>query len=239
MKIVVLNNSGNVGKSTLCQHMLYPRLSDCEVLRVETLNSDGESTGEKLSASEFDSIFETILGSNNIIVDVGSSNMEQFSSKLKNEFSGSHIFIDTFIIPVTPDEKQQQDTITTILLLNSIGVQNENIKIIFNRVNPQKKISSQFSTLFENKDLATIGFSLTENTPTVLDSSLFATLKKAGISYNYIRDMDADFKSLVENAEDKKEKAQIQLMQFYRMGFDSYQKNLQSAFNALNLTKQD
>ncbi|WGM03439.1 hypothetical protein [Arsenophonus nasoniae] len=90
-----------------------------------------------------------------------------------------------------------------------------------------------------NKDLATIGFSLTENTPTVLDSSLFATLKKAGISYNYIRDMDADFKSLVENAEDKKEKAQIQLMQFYRMGFDSYQKNLQSAFNALNLPKQD
>lgn len=63
MKIVVLNNIGNVGKSTSCKYMLYPRLFDCEVLRVETLKSDGESTGEKLSASEFDSIFEKILGS--------------------------------------------------------------------------------------------------------------------------------------------------------------------------------
>lgn len=41
LKIAVLNNSGNVGKSTICQTVLKPRLPESEIIRVETINSDG------------------------------------------------------------------------------------------------------------------------------------------------------------------------------------------------------
>ncbi|EFE9232310.1 transcriptional regulator, partial [Escherichia coli] len=55
MRIAVLNYSGNVGKTTISQHMLLPRLN-YEILRIETLNSDGEGNGQKMAAEDFDKI---------------------------------------------------------------------------------------------------------------------------------------------------------------------------------------
>ncbi|HDQ6531952.1 TPA: transcriptional regulator, partial [Escherichia coli O75:H8] len=80
MRIAVLNYSGNVGKTTISQHMLLPRLN-YEILRIETLNSDGEGNGQKMAAEDFDKIFNTILNLDDVIIDVGSSNIETFKSK--------------------------------------------------------------------------------------------------------------------------------------------------------------
>ncbi len=40
MKIAVMNFSGNVGKSTIAQHLLLPRMADAELITVESINSD-------------------------------------------------------------------------------------------------------------------------------------------------------------------------------------------------------
>ncbi len=86
MKIAVLNNSGNVGKSTICQTLLKPRLENSEIIRVETINSDGTSD-EKVSAREFDEILKRIDDAECTIIDVGSSNIEQFMVQML-EFKG-------------------------------------------------------------------------------------------------------------------------------------------------------
>ncbi|WP_258086600.1 transcriptional regulator [Xenorhabdus bovienii] len=238
MKIIVMNNSGNVGKTTICQNMLVPRLDGIDVIRVETLNDDGESTGEKLGADLFDEIFQSILSSENVLVDVGASNVEVFNYKLENEFVGSHSFIDWFIVPVTPDEKQQRDTITTIKTLIDIGVNPEKIKVVFNRLNVKKDLLKQFETLICSDDLKEYGYSFYSEIPLIgiNNTTLFETLKKANIEYGFIKSVDMEsLKQQITEAKDAKEKSKFQLLQFYRMGFDSYQSNLQDIFDSLEL----
>ncbi len=52
IKIAVVNNSGNMGKSTICDYLLLPRLEGAKVVKVETINTDG-TNDVKISAKEF------------------------------------------------------------------------------------------------------------------------------------------------------------------------------------------
>lgn len=52
IKIAVVNNSGNMGKSTICDSLLLPRLEGAKVVKVETINTDG-TNDVKISAKEF------------------------------------------------------------------------------------------------------------------------------------------------------------------------------------------
>lgn len=234
MRIIVMNNSGNVGKSTICQHMLYDRIPNSKIVRVETLNTDGEATGEKLGADDIEKIFSIILSDSNVIVDVGASNIENFKDKLENDFAGSHTFIDYFIVPVTPEEKQQIDTIQTILDLDLMGVPTEKIKIVFNRSNPKRKIEEQYSHIFNDSGLKSIGFEVNEKTSRIQESSLFKTLDRAGFKYSEIKEMTDDLSAQIKEAKGK-EKMELELLKFYRLGYDSYQAGMQKAFNDLKL----
>lgn len=230
MKIVVMNNSGNVGKTTVVQQMLKPRFPTSEIIRVETLNDDGESTGQKLGANEFDEIFESILINDNVIVDIGASNIESFSRKLEKEFNHAHVFIDYFIIPVTPEDKQQTDTVATFNSLTQMGVDPEKIKIVFNRQNPSIDFYKQFK-----KTIDMLPFS-PKGDNAINDTSFFKSLKKAGISYDEIEEIDRKaLEEEIKNCEDKSKKSSLQIMLFYKMGYDTYQANLQKVFDSLEL----
>ncbi|MDA1379185.1 hypothetical protein PCI56_05650 [Plesiomonas shigelloides subsp. oncorhynchi] len=41
MKVIVINFSGNVGKSIVAQHLLKPRIDNSVVIAVESINFDG------------------------------------------------------------------------------------------------------------------------------------------------------------------------------------------------------
>lgn len=236
MKIAIVNNSGNVGKSTLCQYMLAPVMPDAEIIRVETINNDGDSEGEKLKADAFVKIFDTIMGSDDVLVDVGSSNIEIFMEKMTHEFEGSHIFIDYFLIPLTPDEKQQIDTVNMILSLIDLGVDNDKIKIIFNRTDKKKTLPEQFTKLFDNDDLNNVGFTIDENQPSVNNTDIFKTINEAGYNYKEISILSMDkLKENLKTESDKEEKKKIQLLMFYKMGVDSFNKNLSIVYKYLNL----
>ena len=51
MKLAVINFSGNVGKSTVACHLLAPRIPDCQVVAVESINADN---GQPVTASFMD-----------------------------------------------------------------------------------------------------------------------------------------------------------------------------------------
>ena len=59
MKIVVLNYSGNVGKSTISQELLAPRIP-APVYAVETINSDGTDS-QGIKGREFAQLHEELL----------------------------------------------------------------------------------------------------------------------------------------------------------------------------------
>ncbi|MGY2437331.1 StbB family protein, partial [Escherichia coli] len=100
------------------------------IIKIETLNSDG-TNDEKLSAREFDEVIRRIDDSECTIIDVGSSNIEQFLVQM-NEYQGSHDLIDYFIVPVVREAKQQADSIQTIQTLIAMGVEADRFKVIFN-----------------------------------------------------------------------------------------------------------
>ncbi|MCT8344135.1 MULTISPECIES: hypothetical protein [Photorhabdus] len=103
IKIAVVNKSGNVGKSTICNILLKPRIESAEVIRVESINFDGNEE-EKISAREFNDILKRIDISDSAIIDVGSSNIEIFINQME-AYKDSQEDIDYFIIPVTPHHK--------------------------------------------------------------------------------------------------------------------------------------
>ena len=77
MKAAVINFSGNVGKSTVARHMLLPRIEDAEFVSVESINAD-EGGGNTVRGRQFGALSEQLLLIDSAVIDVGSSNVEDF-----------------------------------------------------------------------------------------------------------------------------------------------------------------
>lgn len=137
MNIAILNMSGNVGKSTLAVHLVASNLENSKIISVESVNASDVNNVknvevEEITASNFKDIFmELMSGQNNIILDVGASNVVQFMSEMK-KFKSSIREIDLIIVPVVPIRKQMDDTIATLEWLAERGFDSEKIRVVFN-----------------------------------------------------------------------------------------------------------
>lgn len=162
MRIAVLNYSGNVGKTTLARDLLKYRMRDHQIITVESVNSDGKET-LVIRGDKGDDIYTEMLLDENIILDIGSSNLESFIHSTEKE---SEIIdnIDLFIIPITGEKKQQADSIKTMQDILIMGVQPEQIRIIFNQVNDNVDPKE----LFEQVILAARKFKVAINTENLI-----------------------------------------------------------------------
>ena len=135
MKVCVLNFSGNVGKSTIAAHLLQPRLN-AQVFSVESLNVDASSDGvevARLRGKHYNDLLQRLMKLDDAIVDVGSSNVEDFL-KMMQHYADSQEEFDLFVVPVVKDGKQQADTVNTIRALRAIGVPAAKILVLINKV---------------------------------------------------------------------------------------------------------
>lgn len=228
--ILVANKSGNVGKSTLTNHMLLPRIPDAKIINVESINDSGESTGEKLSAHEFQKIFDIIFSSEgNVIVDVGSSNIEMFMDTLNLEYEGAINFFDYIIIPIVSDEKQQIDSLSTAQTFELMGYPKENIKFILNRFNVKRDLKEQYNLFFNKTKLKESEVSL------VREVNLFKSLKEKGMPYSALAEDNRDLDKLIKECKNPKERAVLFTAKLFKQGYNSYHKDLDIAFSKLNL----
>ena len=137
MKIMILNSSGNVGKTTITS-LFAERLASTKIIEVETVNK-GNSEVKGLDVykhnakDDFSVAYEQLVMNENVIVDIGASNLGNFVDKMQ-EYSGIESFFDVFVIPSTPDEKIQTDTFKTVNFLRELGVEDDKIKVVFNRI---------------------------------------------------------------------------------------------------------
>lgn len=129
-KIAIVNYSGNVGKTTMAHDLLHFRMPDYTLIHVESVNADGKEdmiirgeSGEQLHVE--------MLLNDDLILDIGSSNLEAFFRSGENEaeiLNG----IDLFVVPVIPDVKQQRDTVKTVHDLLERGIPANRIIVIPN-----------------------------------------------------------------------------------------------------------
>ena len=201
MKICVINFSGNVGKSLISQHLLKTRLKDSEIIAVESINSDGNND-EKIKGKEFTDIMDKVMATDNVIVDVGASNVEDFMQQM-NKATGSQEDFDYFVVPTIDKEKQITDTISTIQALGDMGIEQERIRVIFNAIDYDTNINRKFSNILELDHMATI------NTKTAIhENELFNRLKEVRDlkTIHDIANDDTDYKSLIAATDDKLER---------------------------------
>src|SRR5438874_4085739 len=120
MKVAVINFSGNVGKTTVARHLLAPRIAGAEVIAVESINAD-DGQSQALRGRQFGQLQEYLQTADNVVVDIGASNVEDLLA-LMRRYRGSHEDFDHFVVPTVPTRKQQQDTIATLAELSRLGV---------------------------------------------------------------------------------------------------------------------
>lgn len=119
MKLVVINFSGNVGKSTVAAHLLKPRMNDAALFSIETLNDHAATDGvdvETFKGKKYKELQEEIFLLDDAIIDVGASNVEDFTN-LMTQYHDSHQQFDYYLVPTVKEKKQTIDTIKTIKAL--------------------------------------------------------------------------------------------------------------------------
>jgi hypothetical protein len=145
MKLAVINFSGNVGKTTVARHLLAPRIPGCHLVSVESINADEEQP-VTIRGRQFAQLQEFLQGVDDVVVDVGASNVEELL-KLMRRYRDSQEDFDAFVVPTVPARKQQQDTAATLAELARIGVPPERLRLVFNQVDDDSPIEQAFETL--------------------------------------------------------------------------------------------
>lgn len=199
MKILVANLSGNMGKTTLVKHLLVPRMQDARVICLESTNagSDEIAAAIRLNADEeFGSLVDILAIEDELIVDLGSSEAKEMIRKLKEYESAIQDF-DLVIVPVIPDPKAIEDSLSTVLTLNALSVPAERIKIVFNRVpvHMANKIELIFSQLIE----ALAGKAIIDINLVVFQYEIYNALKGTTTSVTDVAADQTDWKSIARD----------------------------------------
>lgn len=205
MKIAVLNFSGNVGKSTVSRHLLADRLK-AEVISVESINYDGEDDSEALKGKEFQKLMDAINVADNVVVDIGASNVEEFIARMK-AYKGSHEDFDLWVVPTVPKAKQLRDTISTIIVLSEIGIPADQIRIVFNMLEPGETLEDSFASVLEFAQES--GKCVASPEAVVHANELFGKIKSSGDSIPAILADQTDYKAEIKAATDPMLKVQL------------------------------
>lgn len=205
MKVAIINFSGNVGKTTIARHLLAPRMKGAEIVSVESANAD-EQEADALRGTDFAHLQQYMLASDDLIVDIGASNVESLLV-LMRKFKGSHEDFDFFIVPALHDVKPQKDTAKTANELVKMGVPAEKIRIVLNRVEdggePDRKFALLQDFLAANQ-VATLNPAahLTEN-------EIYQRVRHDGRSISDLAEDKTDYKALIAKAKDQAEKIEL------------------------------
>lgn len=229
MKIAVINFSGNVGKSTVAKHMLAPRINNATFISVESINAD-EGDGNSMRGKQFGALSEQLMLRDAIIVDVGSSNVEDFF-RLMGQYRGSHEDIDLFVVPAVKEAKQIKDTIATISALSSLGVGAKKIRVVFNRVEVDESIEDSFYPLIAYHE-DTKAFTL-RTKAAIQYSELYQRLRPYNTTITELLLDNTDYKAVLRDAKTEASRMEAAARVSMRRLAASAQANLDTVFSSV------
>ena len=233
MKVVVMNFSGNVGKTTVAGQLLKPRMGDAPIFSIESINSGADADGlnvEKMKGKKYGELVDELMPLDSAIIDVGASNVEDFL-KLMQQYHGSHEEFDFFVVPVVKEKKVQADTVNTIRALQKIGVERKRIRMVFNKLEVDESASDEFAALF---GLAESEKSFVVKPEAVIYANeVFERLKAVGKSLSDITADKTDYRAQLRQAKDDDEKEMcVRMVALKRLAVTA-NKNLDDVFKVL------
>ncbi|MDP9902419.1 StbB family protein [Variovorax ginsengisoli] len=218
-KVAVLNYSGNVGKTTLARHLLQPRMGNCPILFVETMNEGGDETNVK--GKDFASVMIEVLASDSAIVDIGSSNIEQVFAKV-GQMGDVLDGFDFILIPTVAKAKQQADTLKVLRDLLDLGVTPDRLKLVLNHVDSDDDVEKVFDKLLKFAGSLGIAHAV------VHESDGFAHLAHRTVAE--VAAAGRDFRKEIAAADTKETKRELATAQIFSRIAQGIERELDSVF---------
>lgn len=231
MKIAVLSYSGNVGKTTLARHLLQPRISGSKLVSIESINAD-ESQGDALRGKDFAQLQEFLLSTDSAVVDIGASNVEDLLVLMK-KYRGSHEDFDYFVIPCVPAQKQQSDTVATLVDLLKMGVPHDKVRVVFNQIEDGADLAQTFQAVL--RFAAQNGFNRISPKCSVASNEIFQRLKGSDRSIAELATDATDYKALIAKESDSAKKSELASQLATKRLAVGIVPELQACFEALGL----
>jgi hypothetical protein len=147
------------------------------------------------------------------------------------EFKSSHEDIDYVLVPVTPSNKQQVDSVSTIENLMMLGIEPERIKVVFNMANKKLPVSKEYAEFLNGLPSS---ISLDEHA-IVYQSTVFDLLAKIDRSFSDVLNDKRDYRSLIRQSESKEERNILSFERSAHRLVNGFNDELNQAFTALKL----
>lgn len=226
MKICIINLSGNVGKTTIAVHLLGAFNPAAKIISVESFNAtaanDVKSLDvDELAASRFKEIYREIMLNDDVVVDVGVSNVGAFMTEVAR-FKSSIGEFDLVLVPTVPADKQQKDTIASIDWLSANGIPKNKIRVVFNQydTNKQEPIEQVYSQV--------VGYALTDGEKkaiyepyaVVCQNEIYEMVKATGKTIGELANDDTDFVAMRNKAKADKDMDALELSMEGQMAHD-------------------
>ena len=233
MKVAVINFSGNVGKSTVARHLLLPRIEGAELIAVESLNAD-ESQGQALRGRQFGELQEYLQTVENVVVDIGASNVEDLLG-LMRRYRGSQEDFDYFVVPTVPALKQQQDTIATLVEMAELGVAPSRLKLVFNMLEDDLDVRQSFNHLLTF--IAQQPIAGADPACKLGKNEIYGRVKDSGTDLSALVRDETDYKALIVKALSTADKLALAQRLATRRLASGVVPELDACFSALELTQ--
>jgi hypothetical protein len=233
MKVAIVNFSGNVGKTTVANHLLKPRMRTARSFSIESINLvetlDGTAV-ETLRGEEFFDLQLELMQADDAIVDVGASNVEDFLERMK-QTAGSHGEFDFFVVPAIKETKQQADTVSTLRALQAAGIPSDSIRVLLNKVGFHDQVRDTFGALFALA--GTTGSFRIDERALIWDNEVFSRAGEVQRSVDELVADETDYRSMVRTTEPGPERDRLITLVMLRRLALSAKANLDEAYAAL------
>lgn len=154
MKILIMHNSGNVGKSLITREVFYQNFDGDNkmVLEIESRNASSSNFNMQVIRIDFDK--PTVLQDltqygiiyDDFILDIGSSEIKDFLHAIEKTKEILDEF-DIIVVPTIKDQKIIPDTKKTMMVIRLLGYEDK-MQVLFNRVSNPSTIEEDFESLF-------------------------------------------------------------------------------------------
>jgi hypothetical protein len=154
MKILIMHNSGNVGKSLITREVFYQNFggNNKMVLEIESRNASSSSFNMQVKRIDFDKptalqdLTQYGIIFDDYILDVGSSEIKEFLNAIEKT---KEIFdeFDMIVVPTIKDQKIIPDTKKTMMIIRLLGYEDK-MQVLFNRITNPSTIEEDFESLF-------------------------------------------------------------------------------------------
>lgn len=148
MKDVLAGYTGGSGKTMIASEVYVRNIPSSNLIALESVNETAEAYGtdvEMINGENFASFYKKIILMDDVIIDVGASNVVAFLSGLVRFVDVQKEF-RSFIIPSAPGVREQKEAIAMVETLSGLGIEPNRIKVVCNRV--KDDVEEEFSTLF-------------------------------------------------------------------------------------------